>query len=212
MRRILFIACLAVTVISSCKKEDDVSKVVRVSYPEITLQGSKFYSIRTGGAIPTIQATAYDDMLDEEYPVEMDASAIDNQTPGLYVMPITATNRNGYITTEVVYIAVTDIDESKDLSGTYLRTTNGEEMNVTEVANGLYQTDDVGGAASLEVTVYFAQLNDTLLDVPEQPTPDVGDISADNARVFEGESSTTITWIVINGFFLDNQRSFVKEN
>jgi hypothetical protein len=212
MKKILIMmSCVALGTVACKKKYDDVSKVVNVSYPTISFTGSKFYSVNVGAASPTIQATAYDSVLNESYTVDYDPSVIDVNTPGLYVVPMNARNKNGYVGSDVVYVAVTNIAPAIDLSGTYKRTSNNEPVHITEVANGLYETDDVGGAATLEVTAYFAQLNDSTLTLPEQPT-EVGTLYAVNAKVTgSGAPGTAITWAVRNGFFGTAQRTFVKQ-
>ncbi|RYE57939.1 MAG: hypothetical protein EOP48_04720 [Sphingobacteriales bacterium] len=211
MKRLIVFGFLALT-IYSCKKDyDKVSQVVDVSAPTISFTGSKFYSIKVNDPAPAIEATAYDSILNEAYPVDYDPTVIDVTTPGLYVVPMTSKNKNGYVGSDVVYVAVTDIPESIDLSGTYIRVGNDEPMHVTKIANGLYETDDVGGAPTLEITGYFAQLNLTDLDFPEQPT-EAGNLSAVNATVTAVDGAdTTISWAVRNGFFGTAQRTFVKE-
>jgi hypothetical protein len=210
MKNIIIIIFLTIILFSCKKKSDDVSKVVTVSYPTISFTGSKFYSINVGAAAPTIQATAYDSLLEESYPVDYDPSVIDVSTAGLYVVPMTATNKYGYEGADVVFVAVTNIPASVDLSGTYKRTSNSEPVHIVEVANGLYETDDVGGAATLEVTAYFAQLNDTLLTLPPQPTK-VGTLHCVNAKIKDIAGDTTISWAVRNASFGTAVRTFVKQ-
>lgn len=180
MKKILILLSFSIAIYSCKKKDDNVSQVVVASYPTITLTGDQFYSIKTGGAIPTVSATAYDSVIRESYTPSLDASGIDNTVPGLYVVDVTATNKYGFIGRRTVFIAVTDVDEAMDLSGVYIR--SGNKANVTKIKNGLYRTDNVGGAAAPSNTVaYFAQLNDTTIDLPVQPTAD-GDIGVRNGE------------------------------
>lgn len=209
MRQLLFVFGLCLIGASACKKNDDVSQVVTVSYPTITLTGDRFYSIRPGEAAPTIGATAYDSTLREAVQTNYDPAGVDNATPGLYVLPITAKNKNGYETTEAVYIAVTSVPDDYDLSGAYLRAATQATVNVTKVKRGIYETDDVGGAPSLPVTAYFAQIDDSVLSLPEQPT-EVGTLSATDAFVRRSGTDTLIQWKVVNGSFGTALRTFVK--
>ncbi len=210
MKKYLLILVAAASLVGCKKKDDNVSQDVVVSSPTITLTGSLFYSINTGGTIPSVSATAYDSVLHESYPTKLDASGIDNQTPGLYVVPITSKNKYGYTSSTVVYIAVTDINPAIDLSGLYKRTANNAPVHVSKVANGLYLTDDVGGAPTLPVPAYFAQLDDTTITLPPQPTV-AGTLSAENASVSMMPGDTSFTYIVINGSFGTSQRVFVKQ-
>ena len=211
MKKYIILGLVTIVAISSCRREhSNISKVVTPSYPTINFTGSQFYSIMVGGTAPTIQATAYDSALNESYSVSYDPSLIDITTPGLYVIPMTATSKYGYVGSAVVYVAVTDIDSTVDLSGVYLRSATGAMPNITQIVRGLYSTDDVGGAPSLPITAYFAQLDDSTLSLPEQPT-DVGTLSAVNAVVYVDTGDTVLSWAVRNGFFGTQQRFFVKQ-
>ncbi len=210
MKKYLLILVATATMVGCKKKDENVSQEVRVSYPTITLTGSLFYSIRTGDPIPTVSATAYDSVLKESYSTSLDASGVDNTTPGLYVVPVNSKNRFGYRSQSVVYIAVTNVPASTDLSGFYERTANGAPVNVTKVANGLYETDDVGGAPTFPITAYFVHIDDTTISLPPQPTA-AGTLSAENASLSMMPGDTSFTYIVINGSFGTAQRTFEKQ-
>src|SRR4051812_18578416 len=205
-----FLIIAAIVGLAACKKEDKVSQEVVVSTPTITVTGDQFYSIHVNDPVPTITATAYDSVLGQSYTPTVDMTVVDNTTPGLYVINITVKNRNGYQGQSVAYVAVTDIDDAIDLSGTYERVGTGAEVHVTKILRGLYETDDVGGAPTLPITAYFAQLNDTTIDLPPQPT-EAGTLSAENASVSMMPGDTTFTYIVVNGSFGTAQRTFQKQ-
>lgn len=207
-----FIALLLITTLVACKRNIyPVSEIIVASYPTITISGSQFYSIPVGGALPTVTATAYDSTLNESYPASLDASGLDNTTPGLYFVPIKATNRFGYISSKNVYIAVTDIPAAWDLSGLYQRTANGADVNLTEVANGIYEVDNVGGAPSLPVVGYFVQIDDSTITFPMQPTDNVGDVDCINEKLMVSPPDTSYSWNVVNPFFGTANRTFVKQ-
>jgi len=219
MKKIIIAAFgLSLLYIAGCKKEDNVSKVVNVSYPTLSLPGGIYYSINTNGSLPTISGSAYDSILKESYPLKIEgAEDIDNQTPGLYIVKATATNKNGYKTFQNVYVAVTDIPAAYDLSGSYLRAATGGIANVEEVANGLYVTDNVGGvvAASnpdLIFPVLFVHIKDTVIDLPAQVTP-VGTIEAVEEKLFY-TPDTTFQYRLSRGgtaFGTTATRIFVKQ-
>ncbi|PZF73011.1 hypothetical protein [Taibaiella soli] len=210
MKRIALFLVLAGVAFAGCKKTADVSKEVTVSYPVVTITGSPFYSIPVGGTVPSATATAYDSTLQESYPVDFDLASVDNNTPGLYVVTATAKNKNGYTGTNVVYIAVTNVPASTDLSGTYIRSANGAVVHVTKILTGLYSTDDVGGAPTLPVLAYFAHLDDVTIVVPPQPTS-VGTLSCDNASLHMAAGDTSFSYVVVNGNFGTALRTFVKQ-
>ncbi|MBL7755353.1 MAG: hypothetical protein HWD58_07910 [Bacteroidota bacterium] len=169
--KIIGLVALVLFAMSCTRKKNEVSSVVEASWPTITLTGSQYYSIPVGGTLPTVSATAYDSLLKESYSTELDASGLDNSTPGLYIVPVKAKNKNGYISSKSVLIAVTDIDTSANLSGEYVRTATGVSLMVNKLANGLYETDNLFGAGTTaETYAYFAQIDDSTIVIPDQET------------------------------------------
>jgi len=214
MKKILIasLALFSIVGFYSCKKNREVvSTVVTTSAPTITISGSKFYSIQVGDAVPTVSATAYDSILKETCPLSLDASTLDNTTPGLYVVPINSKNSNGYKSSANVFIAVTPIDNAWDLTGEYARTSNGAIVNVTKVARGIYEVDNVGGAPTLPVVGYFAQLTDSTIDFPSQPTEVVGTVDCTSEKLMVSATDTSYSWVVRNAFFGTVTRTFVKQ-
>jgi hypothetical protein len=209
---ILGLAITSTIALFSCKKDREVvSKVVTVSYPTITLSGSKFYSIQVGDPLPTVSATAYDSVLKEVCKVSLDNSTLDNTTPDLYVVPVVSKNSNGYVGSSNVYIAVTPIDDSWDLTGEYKRTSNGALVNVTKVARGIYEVDNTGGAPTLPVIGYFAQTSDSTISYPSQPTDNVGVIDCIGEKLNISATDTSYSWFVDNNFFGTALRVFEKQ-
>ena len=217
MKKYLIAASMVALTIAACKKDDrdSGSFVQTVSYPTINFTGGEFYSINTGGSLPEVAATAYDSMLGESYPVQIvGAESIDNTVPGLYVISATAKNRFGFVRNEQVFIAVTDIPDSVDLSGEYAR--GAAIATISRLKRGLYRTDDVGGTGgSSKTSAIFAQLNDSTLDLPEQEVEGAGTIEAVNGRVYvNATGDTTISYRFSQGgafFNTTATRVFVKQ-
>ena len=199
MKKYLIVPFLAVMAFTACKKkENTVSTLVTYSTPTITVSGAQYYSIPVGGQLPSISASSYDSFYKESYPVVIDQSTLDNTTPGLYIVNITAKNKQGMKGTKGIYIAVTDISPAIDLSGSYLRLSNLLPATVSKLANGLYLTDNVGGVAttsSAYVSAYFVQTDDSTIVVPLQTT-DVGDIYGTNAKVNMAVGDTTFQYVL----------------
>ncbi len=211
MKLSIAVAGLMLLSVAACRRlPDNVSQVEKASWPTITILGSQFYSIPVGGSLPSVAATAYDSVLMESYPVSLDASSIDVNTPGLYVVPIKAKNKWGYINSTNVAIAVTDIDPSWNLSGLYKRTSNGAPVNLTQVANGLYEVDDVGGAPTFQIKGYFIHLDDSTISFPSQPT-DAGILDCLEEALNVGGGDTSYQWKVENASFGKALRIFEKQ-
>lgn len=196
MKKILIAASLVTIAFAACKKEkDDISTVQNVSRPTISLPGA-FFSIKTGGTLPAITGTSYDSFLNESYPVEIvGTEALDNSTPGLYIISAKATNRYGFYTKQNVYVAVTDIPENANLSGTYVRAATGVEVEVNELANGLYSVSNFFGAAGLDADAYFAHINDSTINFPPQETA-LGLLETSNQKLRQRPGDTTLTWVL----------------
>ncbi|MGN6566859.1 MAG: hypothetical protein ACTHJ0_02840 [Flavipsychrobacter sp.] len=206
---ILLIFSAAILTSVGCKKKsDNVSKVVNVSYPTITYSGGQFFSIPVGGTVPTVSASAYDSALGQSINVTQ-SGTVDNTTPGLYILQANARNSNGYTTVGAIYIAVTNISPTIDLSGNYVRpATSDSSIVVTKMANGLYQSNDIGGAPSLPIVAYFAQIDDSTIVGPDQPTA-AGTLSISNGTV-SYSPDTTLMYHVVNASFGTALRTFVK--
>lgn len=214
MKKYLVIPFLAVMAFTACrKKENTVSTLVTYSTPTIVVTGQQYYSIPVGGSLPTISASSYDSFYKESYPVVIDQSTLDNTTPGLYIVSISAKNKYGMVGTKGVYIAVTNIDPAINLAGDYFRVSNLQTVSVTKLATGLYQTDNIGGVVPPSAAVlpaFFVQTDDTTIVVPTQASS-LGDIYADNASVHMAVGDTSYQYVVRNPSFGTATRVFQKQ-
>lgn len=194
-----------------CRKDPArVTTVREVSYPTITFTGPRYFSIEVGGSLPSVAATAYDSLLRERYDVALAGTdALDASTPGLYIISARAVNKYGFSTNEAVYVAVTNVPEASDLSGTYERTSNGEPAEVTKLARGLYQTDDVGGSPTFQIPALFVHIDDSTMQVPLQPT-EAGDLDCTGEQL-DVSDPVTFSYIVDNANFGTARRTFVKQ-
>jgi hypothetical protein len=207
---ILFIA-LGGLLYSGCKKRDaeNVSTTEIVSYPTFTFSGSQYVSIPVGGTVPSISVTAYDSVYKEACTVTVGESTVDNTTPGLYSQEFVTKNSKGFRTTTLAIVAVTDVDPAQDLSGVYKCVGREGLANVRELANGLYETDNVGGNPTGPVVVYFLQLDDTTVYFPDQGTSAV-DMSFEDVSYDPGPPASYQYRIIADGYG-DAPRVFVKQ-
>ncbi|MES2701001.1 MAG: hypothetical protein V4649_00085 [Bacteroidota bacterium] len=181
MKRVLIFSALVAIAFASCKKKvSQVSTIVTASYPTITISTPQFISIPVGGALPdanAIVATAYDSFYHESLGVVVDASKLSNLNAGLYTVTISAKNKYGYIGYENVYVAVTDVHDTVDVSGLYYRDEDPKRPAfVTKVARGLFHTTNLGGVDTTgqPATIlhgYFAVLDNTTIDLGMQSIP-----------------------------------------
>ncbi len=161
---IIFTIALGLITFAGCKKRDtdDISTVVDVTHPSIELNGDKFITLPVGGSYTDEGAVATDDISGATSSIMAESSNLDPSTPGMYYMLYTTQNANGYITNVVRYIGVTAYNDAVDMSGTYVRTANGVEVEVSKVAPSMYKNADMGGAG-LTDALYFVIINDTTI-------------------------------------------------
>jgi hypothetical protein len=219
---ILLLAIAPVLYFSACKKKyttDNVTqKTVEPHYPTITLNGPQFMSVPVGTGTYTDQgATGLDDNTNTTYNLTPEPFNVDLTTPGFYTVIYKFRNTDGYYSDATRFILVTEVADSLDYSGVYVRTT-GVPCNVTKVARALYKTDNVGGVGSPGVPnpafvddVYFGQIDDSTLVFPEQPTV-FGNLYCVNSFIRPTASDTTLEYAIRNPTFGTATRFFIKDD
>ena len=118
--RLSIVAMSAVVLITSCEKDDteSVSREVKVSYPEIILNGDEVVILPVGASYTDAGAIVKDDITGQESPLEAVSDNVNTAEPGLYLVIFTAANANGFETTVARKVAVTDVTGTIDRSGT----------------------------------------------------------------------------------------------
>ena len=216
MKKIIIFSLLLLVAAASCKKNPgDPSNAYAVSYPTITLTGAQYYSIAVNGALPTITATAYDSIYHEVCTVLLDLSTLDNTTPGLYAVTASAKNKYGMVSNKTVYVGVTSEPSTLDISGTYLRLATATRVaNITKVATGMFQTDNVGGVdivtqAGSVVSAVFVVTSDTTIDFGSQLTS-AGTLTA-SSETLSLATPVTLNYAINLSGFGTSVRTFVKQ-
>jgi hypothetical protein len=215
---LILFSVLAIT-FTSCQKEfetDNVSRIVKVSYPSIALKGDSIVVLKVGDSYTDAGAILTDDISGAKSDISMeDAAAVDVNTPGFYTVTYRAANANGFETVAYRLVLVTNVSESVDLSGTYLRNTNGAPATWTKIARGLYINDNVGGVAppsAAVLPVYVGQTTDSTIEVPEQPVPNgYGTLYVTGGELSISAADTSYSYIVVNPGFGTARRTFNKE-
>lgn len=207
--RILF-AALPLLIIAGCKKDTtaDVSKVVKVSYPEITLNGPALVVVATGGTYTDAGAKLKDDITGAITDIQPADNPVNTAQPGLYVVTFSAKNANGFETTASRLVAVTGVTGTVNRQGTYLRTATGENCFITRIAEGVYELKNPAGfSGSRDTKVYMVETALNVYSCPPQPTADFGTMSVINISF----NATGVTWNVVNPGFGTGTRTFIKQ-
>jgi Domain of unknown function (DUF5011) len=213
MKKIVYrilLAALPVLIIAGCKKETtaDVSKVVKVSYPEITLNGPALVVVATGGTYTDAGAKLKDDITGAITDIQPDNNPVNTAQPGLYVVTFSAKNANGFETTASRLVAVTGVTGTVNRQGTYLRTATGENCYITRIAEGVYELKNPAGfSGSRDTKVYMVETTLNVYSCPPQPTADFGTMSVINISF----NATGVTWNVVNPGFGTGTRTFIKQ-
>lgn len=231
MKKILLLSVVAVLAYAGCKKkENTVSTLVTVSYPTITIQTPKYYSFPVGGgplptstpnAVNSIIATAYDSFYHQKITPVIDVSHLSNLAPGLYVATLSAKNSYGFIGYAYVYVAITSVPDTMDISGTYwgvvapADTSKRNATIVSKVATGLYTTSNVAGvdtgtAKTSVIPAVFAVTSSTTIDFGSQPTS-AGTLTASNQSLTFGTGDTLISYSLNLPGFGSQQLTFAKQ-
>jgi hypothetical protein len=158
---------------------------VTASYPTITIKSGQYFSFPVGGGpLPdanNIVATAFDSFYQESLPIVVDASHLTNLSPGLYVATVSAKNKYGYVGYANIYVAITPISDTFDISGVY-HVKNSTLVDtfrpaiVTKLGKGIFSTSNVFGADTGKnkkgvVPAVFAVTSTTSIDFGMQRTP-----------------------------------------
>ncbi len=216
MKKILILSLVAALVYAGCKKpENTVSIIHTYSTPIITINGSIYYSIKPGGTMPTISATAVDTFYHTNCPVVVDQSTLDVNTPGLYNVVLSAKNQYGMKGTKSVFVAVTNISDSLNLSGWYTRlATPSRSTYVSKLARGMFMTSNVGGVdtvtqASSIVSAVFAVTSPADIDFGSQLTS-AGTLTTSQNGLAMVPADTTISYAMALSGFGTQVRTFTK--
>lgn len=213
MKKIFAISVLAALAFAGCKKKHgSVSELHNYSTPTIILPDGKYYSMPVNGVLPTIKATAYDSFYHADAVVVFDQSRLDATVPGLYPVIATARNQYGMGNSDTIYMAVTDIPATTDISGTYLRSATNDTMVVTRLANGLYRASDAAGNGPSDLVyvlpALFVQTTATSLLMPTQDSKFGTFYGTAGIVNIVGPGNVTIQYILHNNSFAPITRTF----
>jgi hypothetical protein len=209
INKILFALLLPALVITGCKKDTtaNVSKTVKVSFPEITLNGSSLVVLAVGASYTDAGAKLKDDITGAITDIQPTSNNINTTQPGLYSVNYSASNANGFEATATRLVAVTSVTSPINRAGTYLRAATGENCFIVKVAEGVYTLKNPPGfSGSRNTIVVMVETAPNVYTCPPQPS-DQGTFSVININF----TATGVTWNVVNPGFGTQQRIFVKQ-
>lgn len=204
---------MIIAIATACRKrKDDVSKVVVV--PTMQVAGEKFISIRVGDPMPADEgATVVNDApLQGDANVKAVENTVDVNTPGMYYMLYQTKTKNGYTVGAARYVAVTNYDDTEDLSGLYSRAGTPNVVEIERLARGLYVNKDMGGAG-LSDALYFTVINETTIAAGPQYSESLGVVigTSDESLEIIPDTSITIMYALDAPGYGTAVRTFIKE-
>lgn len=212
----IFFLLLTIALLGSCRDRDQqVSTVVPVVIPRITLNGPEYLSLSLNESYADEGAVAFDTLLGETVNLEPQSNTIDVTAPGLYVVTFYYRNKNGFDITKERYVAVTSVSPDINLSGLYLRTSNDAPVNVSKIGTGLYRIDNVGGVTPASspavLPVVMAMINDSTITIPAQSVPnDYGVLDCLEEQI-SFTPDTSFSYKIDNPGFGAATRTFLKQ-
>ena len=211
----LFYSLLAVLFFACNKNEihntEDKVGISRVTqFPVLTLNGDRYMTIEVGGTFtdPGIVATEGGATI----PYTTDGSVNAGEV-GVYNITYTAVNKDGFpasLTRTVVVYSTEASAAGNDLSGTYVRSSNGVESTWTKIAPGVYTVVNPGGALGVNLTVVVFNQTGFTIHMPEQTISD-GSTMSSAQEVYSTGPPATYTWQILNPGYGTGLRTFVKQ-
>jgi len=211
----LFYSLLAILFVA-CNKDDihntedqvGISKVTH--FPVLTLTGDRYMAIEAGGTFtdPGIEATEGGATI--PYTTE---GSVNTGEVGVYDLTYTAVNKDGFPASLTRTVAVYSTDASaaaNDLSGTYVRTSNGQSSTWAKLAPGVYTVANPGGAVGVSLTVIAFNSTGNTIKIPEQTIGDGSTMTSAQESYSPGPPAT-YTWQILNSGYGTALRTFVKQ-
>jgi hypothetical protein len=206
--KFLVLISLPLLLLTACEKTtDDVSRIVKVTFPGIALNGNEIVPLKVGASYTDAGAKLTDDISGAVTDIQPTASNVNTAAPGLYVVTFLAANANGFETSVSRRVAVTSVTGTPDRSGNYLRAATGLTCVITKVADGVYKVVNPGGAAAgVNTVVYFVETAPNVFVCPPQPFDEPGSFSVININF----TATGVSWNVSAPGYGTGLRTFTK--
>jgi surface protein with Ig-like domain len=204
---VLFVACNK-DEIHNTEDQVGISRVTH--FAVLTLNGDRYTTIEVGGTFtdPGIEATEGGATI--PYTTE---GSVNTGEVGVYDITYTAVNKDGFpasLTRTVIVYSTESSAAANDLSGTYVRSSNGVESTWSKIAPGVYTVLNPGGAVGVNLTVIVFNPTGNTIHMPEQTIGDGTTMTSDQ-EVYSPGPPATYTWQILNPGYGTALRTFVKQ-
>jgi len=205
---VLFVACNK-DEIHNTEDQVGISRVTH--FAVLTLNGDRYMTVEQGSNFTDPGIVATEGGADIPYTTD---GSVNTSDVGVYNLTYSAVNKDGFpasLSRTVIVYSTESSAAANDLSGTYIRSSNGIESTWTKIAPGVYKVLNPGGAAAGTslLVIAFNQTGYTI-HIPEQTIGD-GSTMSSAQEVYSVGPPATYTWQIVNSGYLDNLRTFVKQ-
>jgi len=204
---VLFVACNK-DEIHNTEDKVGISRVTH--FAVLTLNGDRIVTIEVGGSFTDPGIVATEGGATIPYTTE---GSVNTGEVGVYDITYTAVNKDGFpasLTRTVVVYSTDASAADNDLSGTYVRTSNGVESTWSKIAPGVYTVFNPGGAAGVSLTVIVFNQTGNTIHMPEQTLGD-GSVMTSAQEDYSPGPPATYTWQILNATYGTQLRTFVKQ-
>ena len=220
MKKIVSIFLLSSLFFASCKKDEinntdtQVGSSKVVFFPSISTNGEKLVIINKGDAYTDAGATAAINGVAAQYETN---TTVNPAVPGVYNLVYTAKNAEGFSASDWRTVVVIGDDvASNDFSGSYLRP-GFVASTWTKKANGVYEVDNPGGAASgFGYKVVVVNYEGNKIKIPRQIAVDPADqtakeVSSTSETYNPSSIPVKYSWAFLAGGYGTQVRNFEKQ-
>ena len=213
----IFLLTLITISILSCNKKDNfnypagtvgISRIT--NFPILTLKGSSLVLVAKGGTYAEAGVTAKEGTTDLTYTT---SGSVNVNTAGVYTLTYSAVNKDGFSASAKRTVVVYSTDATaaaNDLSGVYLRAATGQVATWTKLASGVYQIDNPGGAAAVNLQVIAFNTTGFTVFIPSQISSD-GNTTSSGAFTYTNGTPPSYKVQILNPGYGTSLRSFVKQ-
>jgi Domain of unknown function (DUF5011) len=215
--KIILVLGIATLANASCNKGSDfnypagtvgISKIIY--FPAVSIIGNRLIIIAQGSAYtdPGVTST-----LAGANVTPTITGTVDPTTPGVYVINYSASNPQGYSASDWRTVVVIGSDvAANDFSGTYLRAATGVTSTWTKDSTGVYTVENPGGASvGAGETVIAVNYTGSMISIPQQISPDFGEVSSSSETYSATASPVSYSWIFHAGGYGTGLRTFTKQ-
>jgi len=215
-KNIFLLLSLAALLLFACNKYDvhntdeQVGNSRVTHFPVLSLKGDQYMAVALGSTFVDPGITAKEGSADITYTT---SGSVNTNTEGVYPLTYTAVNKDGFpanIGRIVIVYSTESGAASNDLSGTYVRSSNGVSSTWSRIAPGVYLVINPGGAPGFTTKAIVFNSAGYTIHMPAQAIDD-GSTMTTSDEIYTIGSPTKYVWKIVNPGYGTALRTFVKQ-